>query len=145
MDTYLLPMLRELITLAEYEDPIRAQRHAEFLQRKGLVCEVHMPSYSEQYAAHDYLDGEEVMLMVPEDQAEAAWEWIEALEKTPLSYPAGPAETYMLVGAILALVGMLVLLAGNSGLDASLRFIPMSLTAIGAALFARGMWYGRVG
>ncbi|MEO1449788.1 MAG: hypothetical protein AAFV07_09660 [Bacteroidota bacterium] len=137
-------MLRDLITLTEYEDAIRAQRHAEFLQRKGIACEVRTASVYDQYVAEAFMETE-VWLMVPEDQAEAAWEWIEALEKTPLSYPAGPADSYMLIGAIMALVGMLVLLGDGAQVAPALRFIPLSLTAIGGAIFARGVWYGRVG
>lgn len=138
-------MVRERIILTEYDDAVLAQRHADFLQRKGIDCDVRMPSLADQFVANEFYEGD-VWLMVAEEQAEAAIEWLEAIEQTPLAYPAGPSETYMLVGGLIAFVGMLVML-GNSAfmMEPEVRFIPWTLTAIGSAIFARGIWYGRAG
>lgn len=131
-----------LITVASYDDLALANHHAELLRNRGLACEV-TDSQVADLLANLSEAPDEFVLRVPEAQAVAAFEWLEALEQTPLYEPSAEGDTLLLIGAVLAMVGILVSFGRFEGISTDFLLFPYALALFGGCLFLRGLMLNR--
>lgn len=132
-----------MITVACYEDRRLAEHHAELLRNRGLTCDL-----KETYITDSLADlvGEETeyMLKVPESEATSAFEWLAALEHTALYEPAGEGDSLLLIGAVLAMVGILTSFGRLDGINEDFLLLPYALALVGGCLFLRGLMVNRM-
>lgn len=131
-----------LIPIAAYEDARLADRHAELLRTRGFTCELTGREVPTELGIETFVVAE-IDLMVPEEQAEAAVAWLDALERTPLNQYAGNGDTLTLIGAFLAMVGLLVSFGDLPGIAPQARFLPYAIILIGGCLFLQGLMINR--
>jgi hypothetical protein len=135
-------MTNTLITIASYEDRRLADHHAELLRNRGLTCHVNEAQIAEILSGMDDEDGA-YQLQVSEAEAYEAFEWLDALEQTPLYEPGGEGDILLLIGGVLAMIGILISFGRFEDLNSDFLLLPYVVVLIGGCLFLRGLMANR--
>ncbi|WNJ17461.1 hypothetical protein [Pontibacter sp. G13] len=135
-------MHEQFRVVAEYEEKTLAESHAKLLKRHNISSEVEELDIFDADEEKGWKDGD-VLLKVNPDQFNQAFSLLQKMDDRRAESVAGIGDVYMLVGAIMAMVGMLTSMGNFSGASADLILFPYTLAALGGCIFLKGMIYGR--
>ncbi len=137
--TYVSLMDDQFITIAKYEDPRLASLHAIYLKEHDVDCQLHRIEYPNSINLGSLMVAE-IDLKVPSPQADLAFDLIDRWEERDFEVEvSGEGDMYTLIGAFLAMVGLITSFGKIPGVDGQIRFLPYALVILGACLFLAGM------
>jgi len=125
-----------MVAIARYSDVDLAHHHFKMLERRGFMAELREPSVDDLIQG---MDEDGLLLLVVEEQVEAAEKFLDAVETLPMAEPSSERDTLILVGAVLGMIGLLLGFGPFEVMEQDAAFFPYFLSLLGGTLFMGGL------
>ncbi|GAB4419224.1 MAG: hypothetical protein OHK0039_31430 [Bacteroidia bacterium] len=127
------------IILAHYQDPRLADAHADLLRQHQISCHLDIVDHVDSLTNTGGWQAGDVLLRVDPDDAEEALNLLDATGyHTGASDTISTAQSYMMIGVIMTIVGLLTSFGEFHGFDHTFVLFPFGLAILGGCLFFKG-------